>query len=950
MLMKMRITAILTLFAILALASSANGQSLYKVLEVGDEAFESRDYYTAFRCYEAVLKEKERYYQKDRSKRYLMLQYGLAAQRFNYFERADSVYQDIIQQSEAANLQDSVYARATYHLAQTQLVRAENEEDYLTAQATFRKVEDGLIPIIHGNADFRKQYEMGVQAGLENCAFALQQGEWVSRDTLYRIADDQVNSRFSDYAPIWEDSTLYFSSLRYIRKDWRQSTTYSKNLAAEYGDTIKVNELPANQLFNKLNRYTNHRAISADEQWMVFTSCDIRDGDIMCALYKRAQRSDGSWGEPVLLSTVNGAEETFTTTQPAFMKDCDGNEWLYFASDREGGKGGLDIWRCQFNGQTGQTGKPENIGAPVNTPWEEATPFYHALTGQLFFSSDRPGGYGQHDLFRSKWENGQWQNPLNVGAPLNSGYNDMYYFSTDDGSKVLFSSDRPRSMRFLDSLNACCQDIYMMDRIIEREIHVELEQCEEKPNGVQGTRVVVEDVTICGDYSTVIDTTINSTMGSIVLPAKRFRKYEVRVATAGLPEQDSVALVDLSADEYEEQMVANVAFEQYPDFIELKFMPDPPRPDSTVLDPFISEELIAEFRNLNIAKPFVRYSDGSMMTPVVPDSNIYRLPYEEPVDIGAVVDSNRRQIDLGYIYNLYSVEVEGVTYPRQICEKVCRAAVYVPLVAKVNFSANIYFDNDKPERSPRGFISVTEQTLENATANYLEREWRFTDPTNFKSQRTNQNQSGPGRGDALRDRIKNITTAEDAKQAARDFFDREVESGLGELTDLGVELLKALKRINNGQRIEVSIQGICSTHGSTNYNDSLAVRRIQCITEFLQDVKIDDNNDDVPDRRLGDYLDTSELDRLQKRQPRGEGLPISIIPLASGEPEGTIPYFEDMLINTRFSVAAASDRKVEISVSVVEQAPPTISVFDLGDGCVPTSAQNGGLSLQKPEQ
>ena len=946
--MKMRITAIVTLLALLVSASSVTAQSLYKVLKVGDEAFETRDYYAAFRCYETVLQEEERFYSKDRSKRYLQLQYGLAAQRFNYFERADSVYRSIINTSEAAGTNDSIFARALYHLAQTQLVQAENEGDYRQAQSAFQRLDDnGLIDVIHQDSAYREQYANGVQAGLENCAFALENGAWLPYDTIYRISDDQINTPYSDFAPIWEDSTLYFSSLRYTKGDRRQSTIYSRNLEAVYGDSsISVRKLPENDIYNQTNRYTNHRAVSNNGQWMVFTSCTSRKNDIVCALYKRRRLPSGGWGAPTPLA-LNDPEDDFTSKQPVFMQGCDGQEWLYFSSDREGSKGGLDIWRSRFDAQSGSVGPVENLGAPVNTQWQEQSPSFYSVTGELFFSSDRPGGYGQHDLFSSEWANGRWQNPKNVGAPLNSGYNDMYYFTVPDGSQVYFSSDRPRSMRFVDSLNACCQDIYLLERNIEREIQLELAQCEAKPYGVGSTNVRVEDVTICGATEVVLDTTVSSSQSGITLPAKRFRKYQVSVATEGLAQQDSTVLIDFSEEQYGEQLLAAVDFAQYPDFLELRLVPQPPRPPEP--DEF-TEEVIQAFREERIAVPFVRTAPEGLIAATVPDSNIYRIPYGKRVNIGAKVDSNRNILDLSdNTYYLYSVELEDMVFPMQACQKVCRAQVPVPLLAKSQFSANMYFDNDKPERDGYN-ISYTKQTLEATTNYYLGRQSLYTNPNNFKADSTNQRPNGAANGDDLRSRISKITTASDAKEAAKDFFQREVDNGLGELADFGRDLLRALNRIDPDKTIEINIRGMCSTHGASTYNDSLAIRRIQCITEFLQNVEIDDDGDNKMDRRLGDYLDTSELNKLQKRQPKGKGRRIKVVPQPSGEPKGTVRYFDDMLKNTRYSVAAASDRKVELSVDIKEQQPPDLSDFDLGEGCAPVSAQEDSLSSKNSKQ
>ena len=116
---------------------------------------------------------------------------------------------------------------------------------------------------------------------------------------------------------------------------------------------------------------------------------------------------------------------------------------LFFASDRKGGFGKLDIWCAQLNAD-GTTGEAVNLGAVVNSAADEEAPFYHANSSTLVFASDRLPSMGGLDLFTSGRTGTEWQQPENMGHPVNSSRDDIYFYST--GSTLLenayLSSDR----------------------------------------------------------------------------------------------------------------------------------------------------------------------------------------------------------------------------------------------------------------------------------------------------------------------------------------------------------------------------------------------------------------------------------------------------------------------------------------------------------------------------
>lgn len=121
---------------------------------------------------------------------------------------------------------------------------------------------------------------------------------------------------------------------------------------------------------------------------------------------------------------------------------------LYFTSDRPGGMGQLDIWYAERQ-PDGSWGTPRNLGAPVNTPCNEVTPFICGNGKTLYFASDGFFGAGGYDIFVSERTTGSWSPPENIGRPLNSAYDELFPVTPPTkraDSIMYFTSNRPGSM------------------------------------------------------------------------------------------------------------------------------------------------------------------------------------------------------------------------------------------------------------------------------------------------------------------------------------------------------------------------------------------------------------------------------------------------------------------------------------------------------------------------
>jgi outer membrane protein OmpA-like peptidoglycan-associated protein len=115
---------------------------------------------------------------------------------------------------------------------------------------------------------------------------------------------------------------------------------------------------------------------------------------------------------------------------------------LYFASNRVGGLGGIDIWKSTKDAK-GNWGPPENLGPRINTDGNEKSPFFHSDGQTLYFSSTGHLGYGGYDIYLSKLSKDTgWVKPKNIGYPINSERDDLGFFVSTDGKYGYFASDK----------------------------------------------------------------------------------------------------------------------------------------------------------------------------------------------------------------------------------------------------------------------------------------------------------------------------------------------------------------------------------------------------------------------------------------------------------------------------------------------------------------------------
>ena len=245
-----------------------------------------------------------------------------------------------------------------------------------------------------------------------------------------------VNSPDDEYLPTLtaDGSMLIFT--RYNRAYMAEDFFCSRRKPVPQGvDTVIWSK--AVRMAEPLNSNDNEGAgcISQDGRILYFTACQRPDGAGRCDLYISYRRG-GGWSTPQNLGpavNTSGYE-----TQPCLSID---GRTLYFVSDRAGGQGGLDIWRSTL--VDGRWSKPVNLGPEINTSADEKSPFISFDDQTLYFSSAGHIGMGGLDLFFCRRTGDTtWSTPQNLGYPINTSGDESSLIVSPDGRTAYFSSDK----------------------------------------------------------------------------------------------------------------------------------------------------------------------------------------------------------------------------------------------------------------------------------------------------------------------------------------------------------------------------------------------------------------------------------------------------------------------------------------------------------------------------
>ncbi len=249
------------------------------------------------------------------------------------------------------------------------------------------------------------------------------------------LLDNQINSSYDDYNPLISphDGLIYFTSRRPTgtrdRVDSRDHKYTEKIFIAKHSEGQLIQEAEVAQQFNTRS-HSATAGISHDGNTLVIYRGDT-GGNLLFSQFKK-----GKWTKPREIRRINSRHHETSATFSS-----DGNT-MYFISERPGGYGGKDIWVTTM-GNRGRWTEPVNLGPVVNTEYDEEGLYLAPDDKTLYFSSKGHNSMGGYDIFSTTFDNGRWSNPVNLGYPVNTSSDDVFFKMTKDGKHAYLSSNRP---------------------------------------------------------------------------------------------------------------------------------------------------------------------------------------------------------------------------------------------------------------------------------------------------------------------------------------------------------------------------------------------------------------------------------------------------------------------------------------------------------------------------
>ena len=404
----------------------------------------------------------------------------LAGSYYNAIELYKEVLEERPERGDVAlNLGNALYSGRNYYEALEYYKKAyeADEKKYKEAQfyhGLMLKMTGQYQPAVDQLKDFYRTYRAAGKEGMDMKKRAKDEYEGAelalsllndTAEMVIKHLSNNVNAIYTEFNPRpVGDSLFIFSSLKVdsvivLNKEQKKMPRARLYQAYRSGDSYTdVEEMTGP--FNDTKEHTGNGVYSPDGKRFYFTRCTTDKGtDVSCDIFMSVFEKD-KWSEPKALE-IN--DKKANDSHP-FIVSNKNNEILFFSSDREGGEGGSDIWMSYIYRDGSDHRSPQNLGRRINTPGNEITPFYDEPTEVLYYSSDREINVGGYDVFKSKGSGRRWAKPINMGFPVNSSVDDMYYVHNADGEKGFIVSNRKGSIS--PKWEHCCDDIFAFNYIV----------------------------------------------------------------------------------------------------------------------------------------------------------------------------------------------------------------------------------------------------------------------------------------------------------------------------------------------------------------------------------------------------------------------------------------------------------------------------------------------------
>ena len=305
----------------------------------------------------------------------------------------------------------------------------------------------------------------------------------IGRGEKFNIQNIDINSEYSDFGSIIKDKKIYFTSSR--NTDRKSYGWNDEPFLDIYSSTIneKGSFLEPN-LLEELNSkfHEGILSFSADGNTIYFTRESFYEKE-----FEKSEENRNKYGQSYIYKATKLKDkfniiESLDINDPSFsnknpMVSPDGKH-LYFSSNRPDGFGMYDIYRASIN-DDGTLSDVENLGQNVNSEGQEGFPFL-SNDNVLYFSSDGHLGIGGLDVFYSRYIDGKWSNIRNIGIPVNSGADDFAFIIDEENENGFVSSNRPGGVGkddiyALKKIKPIC-DILLESTVVDSKTNIPIEK------------------------------------------------------------------------------------------------------------------------------------------------------------------------------------------------------------------------------------------------------------------------------------------------------------------------------------------------------------------------------------------------------------------------------------------------------------------------------------------
>ena len=412
---------------------SAQSQSYVQMIDFADKKVEEGDYVYAIYYYKQAMN-------LDSASVELLWKFAEVQRLYKDYHKAEFYYQKVFDKEDA-----KIYPMSIYWLATMQHYNGkykESMENWKQAKKVYKKDREGYLYL-------KSQQE------IKSCLWAIKAVKDTSDLILERL-EEPVNTVNAEFAPFFHKGKLYYTSLKADSINFIEEV-YTKEYSlqiytADQQDSIFNNVTALTDVHEKGMNSANG-SFSPDGKRFYFSRCNSA---YECKIYVGRVEGDRIVDIDSLGEIIN--EPGYISTMPHCTKIGE-YEVLFFCSTIKHNYGGLDIWYTVIKNGNQYT-LPKNLGPDINTPDDDISPFYDTISKKLYFSSTWHEGFGGQDVFWAQDLNDQlkFNDPQNLGIPINSSKNDTYLVVNHTDEKFYFSSNR-EGVAYAKN-PTCCNDLF----------------------------------------------------------------------------------------------------------------------------------------------------------------------------------------------------------------------------------------------------------------------------------------------------------------------------------------------------------------------------------------------------------------------------------------------------------------------------------------------------------